>query len=118
MPIPVCVRLSDLFYNFPECSIFYTILSFKILNVAVKCSRRFFLKAPIRPLLKLMNARTDSFLASAEIISMLKYKKFFKLGARKFCFPKYKKLFKSDFFCFSSSKSCFLKYKKVPFPKI
>ena len=27
-------------------------MSFKILNIAVKCSRSFFLKSPIRPLLK------------------------------------------------------------------
>ena len=118
MPISVCVKLSDLFLSFLESFIFYRIMSFKILNIAVKCSRSSFLNAPIRPLLKRGKTRTGIFLASAEIISMLKYKNFFKLESRKFHFPKYKKIFKSRFFYFSSSESYFMKYKKVPFPKV
>ena len=73
-------------------------MSFKIPNIAGKSSRIFFLKAPIRTLLKRTKAGTGTFLTSTETISMLKYKKFFKLGARKFHFLKYKKLFESGFF--------------------
>ena len=51
--------------------------------------------------------------------SLLKYKKLFKLGVRKFHFSKYKKLFKTGVsFDFSRSKSYFPKLKKVPFPKM
>ena len=51
---------------------------------------------------------------SSPVSSFLKYKKFFKLGARNFDFPKYKKFFQSVFFFlhFSSTESYFLKYKK------
>ena len=44
--------------------------------------------------------------------SFLKYQKFFKLGARKFFFSKYKKPFKSGFSHFSSSENYFLKWKR------
>ena len=45
--------------------------------------------------------------------SLLKHNKFFKLGARKFHYPKYKKCFHSGFYYFSSSESSlFRKYKK------
>ena len=69
--------------------------------------------------------------------SFLKYKKFFKLGARKFFFSKYKKPFKSGFFSFFelgellpemeekfarnekwARKLHSQKYKKVPFLEI
>ena len=51
--------------------------------------------------------------------SLLKYKKLFKLGVRKFHFSKYKKLFKTGVsFYFLRSKSYFPKLWKVPFPKI
>ena len=43
MLIPVYVERSDSFKNFPESSIFYTNMSFKIPNIAVKCSRSLFL---------------------------------------------------------------------------
>ena len=68
-------------------------MSFKILNIVVKCSRSFFRKAPIRPLLKRTKARTGIFLTSPEIITILKYEKLSKLGARN-------KLFESGFFLF------------------
>ena len=42
---------------------------------------------------------------------LLKYNKFFKLRARKFCFPKYKKLSKRVFFSFFELASSLLKYK-------
>ena len=94
-------------------------MSFKILNIAVKCSRSSFLNAPIRPLLKRGKTRTGIFLASAEIISMLKYERYYKLLAKTFHLPKYKKLFnKSGFFLLLGSESYFLKYKKVPLPEI
>ena len=48
--------------------------------------------------------------------SHLKYKKFFKLEARKFHFSKYKKLLKSGSFYFSRSERYFLKYQKVSLP--
>ena len=53
---------------------------------------------------------------------LLKYKKVFKLGSRKFHFLKYKELFKSFFFIFLSSESYFLKFfslviRKFRFPK-
>ena len=119
MPISVCVKLSDLFLSFLESFIFYRIMSFKILNIAVKCSRSSFLNAPIRPLLKRGKTRTGIFLASAEIISMLKYERYYKLLAKTFHLPKYKKLFnKSGFFLLLGSESYFLKYKKVPLPEI
>ena len=43
---------------------------------------------------------------------LLKYKKFFRLEARKFHFPENKKFFQSGFFYFLSLESCFLRYKK------
>ena len=49
-------------------------MSFKIPNTAPKCSGSFFLKAPIRPLLKQTKAKTRISLTSAEIISMLNIK--------------------------------------------
>ena len=55
--------------------------------------------------------------------SLLKYKKFFKLGARKFHFLKYKKFFQSRFFLIIRAQK-FLSWnmkkiwdKKVPYPK-
>ena len=57
MPIPVCIEHFDLFENFPESSIFYTIMSAEKPNMAMKYSKTFFLKAPIRPLLKWTKAR-------------------------------------------------------------
>ena len=58
---------------------------------------------------------------SAPVIFFLNYKKFFKPGARKFHFSKYKKLFMSGFFfTFRARKvtSWNIKYKKVPFPEV
>ena len=52
---------------------------------------------------------------------LLIYNKFFKLRARKFRFPKYKKLSKSFFFHFSSSEVLFWNIKRFvgfPFPEI
>ena len=46
--------------------------------------------------------------------SFLKYKKFLRLGARKFRFLKYKKFYQIVFFYFPSSETYFLKYKKFP----
>ena len=43
---------------------------------------------------------------------ILKYKTFFKFGARKFHCLTYKSFFQNVFFYFSSSESCLLKYKK------
>ena len=109
----------------------------KILNIVVKCSRSFFLKAPLQ-LLKRTKIRTRIFLVSTEIISMLKCKKVLIIFSG-FRFPKYKnsflfrkyKIFFRDFrllkyekfsrggffffffFFFLSLKSYFLKYKKI-----
>ena len=47
--------------------------------------------------------------------SLLKYKKFFKLGARKLCFLKYNTFFHSTFFYFSNLESYFQKYKATKF---
>ena len=41
-----------------------------------------------------------NFWFSRLVSPFLKYKKFFKLGTKKFHFPKYRKLFKSEFFSF------------------
>ena len=49
---------------------FYTVISFKIPNIAVKCSTSFFLKAPIRAPLKRTKTRIMIFLNSDEKISM------------------------------------------------
>ena len=45
-------------------------MSFKIPNIAVKCSRSFFLIASVQPLLQRTKASMMIFLASAKIISM------------------------------------------------
>ena len=61
-----CLRKDPGFVvKIPKILYFYTIMPFKILNKAVKCSRNVFLKAPIQPLLRQTKARTDIFLASA-----------------------------------------------------
>ena len=44
-------------------------MSFKILNIAVKCSRSFFLKSPIRPLLKQNLTRFCNFCAEYKILN-------------------------------------------------
>ena len=73
MHIPVCVEGFDLLKNFPESSIFDPNIPFKIPNIAVKCSRCFFLKAPIQPLLKRIKARTRIFLAKVISMPNMKY---------------------------------------------
>ena len=60
MPILVCIEHSDSLQDFPECSIFYTDMSFKLPNIAMKCSRSFFSQG----------SNHGDFPTSAEIISM------------------------------------------------
>ena len=45
-------------------------MSFKMPNIAMKCSRRFFFKSPTQPPLKWTKAGMEIFLTSAKIISM------------------------------------------------
>ena len=71
MSVLFYVEHSDLFLKFPESFIFYTNMAFKIQNIVVKCSRTFFLKAPMRPLLKQNFCRLSNFHAEYKTLNTL-----------------------------------------------
>ena len=68
-------------------------MSFKILNMAEKCSGSFFLKAPIRHLLKRTKASMGICLTPAEMISMVKLKKVLLESKKGFLLRRCKKIY-------------------------
>ena len=73
-------------------------------------------------LLKNNNIYIRNFFKLGTLRFLPKILEFFKLGARKFHFPKYKKVFQNRFFYFSSSETPLLKFlklraRKFHFPK-